>query len=221
MLVLSNRPAVMPNGEKVISNDGDYSASLQQALTLSHDGVAAFNTGQELDRKQKDDVLKAAKILDNMNVYRQEEAAGFFEAGLLYYIVGNSDTALLRIQQSLANSQLIPKVRTEKTQAALEGIIGDAHHILSMMAFDQKDYNRAVTEINEALRHVQRPNIFVARARAELQIADLYLKTQPKSKSDGDLAKKATEAAQDDINTALNLDPNNPMALRLNGLMNH
>ena len=205
VLLLSNKTTTMPNGEPIIVSESDYNASLREVINLTHDGVANFNVGQEIDGKQKDDIRKAIRILDNMNVFKQTEAAGYFESGLLNYIVGNSDVANQQIQQALANAQLVPNLKSKTDQANLEGVIGDAHHILSLIFFDKHDYQTALKEVDEALKHVKRPNIFVARARINLELS----KTDPKKK----------ESAQDDINSALSMDPNCPLALKLNGFM--
>jgi len=201
-MLFSNRTATMPNGEHIIISESDYNAALRDVTNLTHDGVANFNVGQEIDGKQKDDIRRAIKILDNMNVLKQTEAAGFFASGLLNYIVGNSDVAMLHLNQALANSQLVPNLRSKTDQANLEGVVGDTHHILSLIYFDRHDYQTALTEVNEALKHVKRPNIFVARARINLQL-------------------NHKQAAQDDVNSALAMDPNCPQALKLNDFMHH
>ncbi len=200
VVLLSNRTTTMPNGEPVIISESEYNASLREVINLSHDGVANFNVGVELDSKQKEDIRKAIRILDNMNIFKQTEAAGYFESGLLNYIVSNTDVATLQIQQALANSNLTTSLKSKSDQANLEGVIGDCHHILGLIAFDHHDYATALKEVDEALLHVKRPNIFVARARIDLEM-------------------KKKDAAQDDINSALAMDPANPMALKLNELL--
>ncbi|MDR3689478.1 MAG: hypothetical protein P4L46_08880 [Fimbriimonas sp.] len=207
MLILSNRTTLMPNGESIIVSESDYNNSLREVISLSHDGVANFNVGDDVDQKQKDDLHRAIKILDNMNEFKQTEAAGYFEAGLLYYIVGDSDTAKQRILQALSNAQLTPNLTTAAQQANLEGVLADAHHILGLIAFDHHDYNTAMQEVDLALDHVKkshliRPNIYVCRARVELEL-------------------KKTKQAQEDIEAALASDPNSPQALRLKDFIQH
>jgi len=207
VLVLSNSTARMPNGESIITTESGYNDGLREVLSLTHDGVANFNVGEELDQRQKDDIHRAIKIMDNMNSFRPSEAAGFFEVGLLNYIVGDSDTAKERIQQALNNAQLTPNLKTKMEQANLEGVIADSYHILALIAFDHQDYDSALKEVIASLtyvttNHLSRPNIYVARARIEVQL-------------------KQNDLAQKDLDSAFAMDPLCPQAKKLNNFLHH
>jgi len=96
---------------------------------------------------------------------------------------------------------------TPAAQANLEGTLADAHHILSLIAFDHHEYSNAMKEINESLKivtenNLDRPNIYVARARTEIELKDLA-------------------AAHKDVDKALATQSTNPQALKLNDFLHH
>lgn len=206
-MFLSSRTGNMPNGTPIINSESDYMGALHQVLNLTHDGVANFNTGEDLDQRQKDDIRQAVKLLDSMNTFKESEAAGFFESGLLDYLVGDTDTAKVRIQQALNNAKITPNLKTPTAQASLEGVIADSHHILGLIAFDRHDYDTASRELDEAIKvvtdnHLSRPNIYVARARVEVQLNKL-------------------DQARRDVRQAFAMDPSCPQALKLTTFLNH
>lgn len=203
VLFLSNRPARMPNGMPVIESEEQYNYALQKVTQSTPTAVGKFNVGLDLDQKDKDVCLEGAKTFDTMNAFRPDMAAGYFEAGLLYYLGGDTDSALSRLDQCLANADQPFNLKTEKDKAAVDAVVADCHHMLSLVAFDRHDYQTALQEANAAFAKVKpRPGYYVARARAEIQL------------------NKNSEARKD-VSAALKLDPSYLPAHSLDGFLKH
>lgn len=203
VLILSNRRGQMPNGMPEIQSDAQYEEALEQITKSTPTAVGKFNTGVDLDQADKDAALQGAKTFDTMNAYRPEMAAGYFEAGLLYYLAGDSDTARNRIGQSLADAPMPENLKMSGDTVKVEGVVADCHHILSLIDFDGRQYKQAAEEAGLAIQHMaNRENYYVARARAEIQLND-------SADANKDLAK------------ALSLNPNSPMALKLKDFLAH
>jgi tetratricopeptide (TPR) repeat protein len=135
-----------------------------------------------------------------MNAYHPDMTAGYFEAGLLYYLGGDTDTAEARINQALADEYQPFNVKVG-TKAALDAVIADCHHMLSLIDFDHHDYIAAGKEAERALRILNtRESYFIARAQAEVQL-------------------NMIKEAKKDIASALKLNPTYLPATRLDKLL--
>ncbi len=200
----------MPNGMPVIESDTQYSDALEHVSQITSTPVGKFNQWIDLDQADKDTARQGAEIFDTMDAYRPDMAAGYFEAGLLYYIAGDSDTALNRLNQSLEDAPLPGNLKMEGDKLKVEAIVADCHHMISMILFDRHDYKTAADEASLAIQHmsthpssfVAAANYFVARARAEVQL-------------------NQNPAAKKDLAAALKLDPTNAMALRVSKFLSH
>jgi len=187
----------MPNGQAVIESESQYDDWLARVSKSSQTAVGKFNTGQALDDNDKATSLENAKILDNMSAYRPDMAAGYFEAGLLYYLAGDTDTAFLRINQSIQDAWLPGNIKMTGDKEKIEAVLADCHHMLSMIQFDRHQYQKAFDEANLAIKQLStRPTYYVARANAEVQLS------------------KVADAKKD-LAQALKLDPACATALRL------
>ncbi len=190
VLALSNRSGTMPNGVPIIASDEAYQDALNRVLVRTNKAVRKFNTGQELGAQDRADALWGAKTFDAMNAWRPEPAVGYYEAGFLYYLAGDTDRCSLNLTQSIYNSALPANNSSANDRFNVEGIIGDTHHLLSLIAFDRHDYQTSVKEATIALQHrIDHQQYYLARARAEVQ-----LNQKP--------------AAEKDLGDALKLDPN-------------
>lgn len=202
VIVLSNRPSQMPNGTQIIESEEQYNYALSQVSQMTPGAVSKFNMGIELEQPDKDAAKKGALIFDSMNAFRPDMTAGLFEAGLLYYLSGDTDTALSRLQQAIADESQPVNLKAG-TKAALNAVIADCHHMLSVIAFDRHDYTKAADEANIALHSSPpRESYYFARAQAEVQLNRI---------SD---AKK-------DLKEALKLNPSYVPATRLDGFLKH
>ena len=202
-MYLSNKPGKTSNGLPVIESDAQYNDALDLVSRNSQPFVAKFNAGIELETKERETALQDAKIFDNMDIYRPDMAAGYFTAGLFYYLAGDSDTAQERLNQSLADSPLVNNIKTFEDKEKVEAVVADCHHMLSLIFFDHHDYAKAVEQADAAIEHLsKRESYYFARAQAEVQL-------------------KQIPAAKADIAKALKLNPNYLPATRLLGFLNH
>ncbi len=203
VLFLSNRPGKMANGLAVIESEAQYNYALEKVTKSTPTAVGKFNMGLELEQADKDAALEGAKTLDAMNAFRPDMAAGYFEAGLLYYLSGDTDTALERLNQSLVDAPLPGNLKMEGDKSKVDAIVADCHHIISMIAFNRNDYKLAVDEANMSLAHSKpHASYYFARAQAEVQLNQIA-------------------EAKKDVAAALKLDPNYLPATRLNHFLKH
>jgi tetratricopeptide (TPR) repeat protein len=202
VIFLSNRPVRMANGEQIIESEEQYNYALGQVAKSTPAAVGKFNVGEELETADKEIALKGAKTFDSMNAFRPDMSAGYFESGLLYYLGGDTETAEARLNQAIADKSQPVNIK-QGTQADLDAVIADCHHMLSLIAFDHHDYKKAGEEAEKALLILKtRESYYIARAQAEVQ-----LKMLPQAKSD--------------VASALKLNPTYLPATRLNGFLNH
>ena len=200
---LSNRPGRSSNGLPVIESDGQYNDSLDLVTRTSQVGVGKFNTGVELDQSDRETCLQDAKIFDNMDAYRPDMEAGYFTAGLLYYLGGDSDTAEARLSQAISDANLPGNIKTFDDRTKIEAVTGDCHHMLSLIYFDRHEYEKALDQANVAIQHFsKREGYYFCRAQAEVQ-----LKKIPEAKSD--------------LVSALKINPNYLPATRLLDFLQH
>lgn len=201
------------NGHEVIVNPDVYRMKSKEAADLAQGGVSSFNMGQEITPQQHQDLEKAAGLFDSLDDFKATESAGYFEAALCYYLIGDTDRALNRVQQSLNNAAVNPPLATAAERSNLEGVVGDCHHLLSLIAFDRKDYRTAIKESSLAMDHRKdRPLYYVARARAEIELSSQHRQLNPKA-SPEDL--KLDADAKSDLSAALKIYPAFPPALAL------
>lgn len=171
VVYLSNRPSTTSNGLPIVQGDADYDNALAKVKDSTQTAVGKFNVGVELEQADKDAALNGAKTFDLMNAYRPNMSAGYFEAGLLYYLSGNSDTALDRLKQSLADANLPANIKKAGDKEKLLDVLANVHHIVSLIAFDKHEYKAAAEEATTALTIVpKRESFFFARAQAEVQL---------------------------------------------------
>jgi len=205
------------NGRQVIVTPDQFKQQAEVGADLAQPGVSNFNMGKEITPQQRKDLERAAGIFDSLDDYKPTESAGYFEAGLCYYLIGDTDTALNRVQQSLNNAAVNPPLDTVQGRANLEGVVGDCHHLISLIAFDRKQYDMAISESSAALQHRNdRPLYYVARARAEIEKSSQDQQKTGKVSADD---KALVKAASSDLKAALKLYPNFPPAVQLEGLV--
>ena len=203
VVLLSNRTGRMSNGMPVIESEVQYDDVLDRVTRLTPTAVGKFNTGQELDQSDRDAALEGAKSFDTMNAFRPDMAAGYYEAGLLYYLAGDSDRALERLNQSLVDAPLPSNLKMEGDKSKVDTIVGECHHMISRIAFDRHEYKLAVDEANTALTHTTtREGYYFARAQAEVQLNQI-------------------PAAKKDLASALKINPAYLPATRLNDFLKH
>jgi tetratricopeptide (TPR) repeat protein len=203
IMALSNKPGQTSNGLPVIENDAQYNDALDVVTRNSQSFIGKFNAGLELESSDREVALKDAKIFDNMDTYRPDMAAGYFTAGLFYYLAGDTDSAENRLTQSLADSTLPNNLKTFEDKEKVEAVVADCHHMLSLVFFDRHDYKRAVDEADLAIQHLdKREAYFFARAQAEVEM-------------------KKIPAAKADLEKSLQLNPNYLPSSRLLGFLNH
>lgn len=202
-MALSNKPGQTANGLPVIENDPQYNDALDQVSRNSQSFIGKFNSGVELEPSEREIALRDAKIFDNMDTYRPDMSAGYFTAGLFYYLAGDTDTAENRLTQSLADSTLPNNLKTFEDKEKVEAVVADCHHMLSLISFERHDYKHAVEEADLAIQHLdKRESYYFARAQAEVQMQQEH-------------------AAKKDLAKALELNPNYLPASRLLGFLNH
>ena len=174
VMFLSNRPGKLPNGANVVESDPQYNDALDQVARTSRPAVERFNTGQEIEPADRDIALADAKIMDSMDAYRPDMEAGYYTAGLMYYLAGDSDTAEQRLTQALMDSSLPSNLKTFDDTTKVEAVTADCHHILSLIAYGRHDYKKAIEEANLAIKHHDgREGYYFARAQAEVQLKQL------------------------------------------------
>ncbi len=189
-MILSNRPGKLPNGATVVESDAQFNDALDQVTRTSRPAVEKFNEGQELEPADRDIALTDAKIMDSMNAYRPDLEAGYYAAGLLYFLAGDTDTADQRLNQALADSPLPSNLKTFDDTAKVEAVTADCHHLLSLVAYGRHDYQKAIEEADLAIKHHDgREGYYFARAQAEVQ-----LKLVPKAKADLEKSLKINPA---------------------------
>ena len=196
-MALSNRPGAMSNGLPAIESDSQYDDALDLVTRTSRTAVGKFNTGIELDQTDKETALKDAKIFDNMDTYRPDLEAGYYTAGLLYYLAGYSDLAEQRLSQALMDANLSGNLKSFDDTSKVTAVTADCHHMLSLIYFDRHDYKNAVEQAGIAIdTYPKREGYYYARAHAEVEL-------------------KKLKEAKTDLAQALKLNPNYQPALSL------
>lgn len=193
VILLSNRPAVGPNGEVLVGNVDQYTDLLKQTEQESR---PLFEKAEidDLTEEDKAKLNKVAKAFDSLNRFNPTAIGPFIGAGKAYYLAGDLGRAEERLRQCLANREY------DKSEMAKFGY-AEAKYQLSQVLFERKNYPIAYGLADEAVKAVPNaPNYYVARASAELQM--------------NNVAK-----AVDDVNAALKLDPNHRGAKRLRLLL--
>ena len=174
VMILSNRPGRLPNGANVVESDAQYNDALDQVAKTSRPAVEKFNMGQEIEPADRDIALADAKIMDSMDAYRPDMEAGYYTAGLMYFLAGDSDTAEARLNQALLDSALPSNLKTFDDTTKVEAVTADCHHLLSLIAYGKHDYTKAIEEANLAIKHRDgREAYYFARAQAEVQLKQM------------------------------------------------
>lgn len=174
LMFLSNRPGKLPNGADVIESDAQYNDALDRVSRESRPFVEKFNIGEELDPHDRDVARTDAKIFDSMDAYRPDMEAGYYTAGLMYYLSGDSTTAELRLSQALLDANLPSNLKSFEDTSKIESVTAECHFLLSLICFDRHDYEKAIDEANLAIKHHEgRESYYFARAQAEVQLKKL------------------------------------------------
>jgi tetratricopeptide (TPR) repeat protein len=195
VLLLSNRQPLSPEGLPVIDTLQGYSDAITEAQALTKDLFDKYDAGEEMTAEDKAKLLDAARIIDNADRYLPAAVIPYLGAGKAYQFAGVLDVAQARYEQCLAN---VPGHKTDPI-AVQTGT--EAHFRLSQVQFALGNYKLAVQEADKAVKEEPgAPRYLSGRANALVQL------------------KRVSEAKRD-VKQALNLDPNDRVALGLHKLL--
>jgi tetratricopeptide (TPR) repeat protein len=194
VLLLSNRSVETPEDMGVIDTPDEYAKALQMAHEMTKPIFDKSDKGEEITEKEKDQLYKAARLIDNANRVSPEKTIPFLGAGKAYMLAGDLEMAELRFRQAINNAQFDASPGAKET-----GV--EAQYRLSEVRFELHDYEGAFESANHAVKAVPDGiEYLTARAAALIQL-------------------KKYKEADADLHAALKLDPTYQKAIGLHKLL--
>jgi tetratricopeptide (TPR) repeat protein len=194
VLLLSNQTVKTPEGYKVVTTNQEYAAQIQVAHDITKPIFDKADNGESLSELEKDQLIKAAILIDSANRLHPESAIPFLGAGKAYLLAGSYDLAEARLQQAINNAEFDKNPGAKETG-------WEAYFRLSELRFKLADYQGAYEAADKAVKEEPSAIMYlIARARAALQL-------------------KKLDQADMDLNAALILERDNKDALALHRLL--
>jgi len=205
VVLLSNRPAVSPEGVPIVGNGDQYADVLSQVKQLTEGPIRKSNMGEPLSPEELVDLRHAAGLVDSLNAFQPTIFAPYLLAAKVYQLLGKTETAEQRVRQSILNGNAELKAcldnkdirRADEVRLTLT----EAHYVRSVLLVQMREYSIALDEANAVIESVPNsPTYLSARASALVQL------------------NRVAEAKRD-IAAALKLDPNHKTSLALKQLI--
>jgi tetratricopeptide (TPR) repeat protein len=164
VMVLSNREVNTPEGLGVVTSLDDYTKAIEMAHGLTKPIFDKADNGEELSRDEKEQLLRAAALIDNADRFLPDRTIPFLGAGKAYLLAGDLEMAEIRLRQCIDNA------RFDKTPGAKETGY-EAYFRLSQARFQLGDYEGARDAATEAIKGEPAGVMYLlARARALIQL---------------------------------------------------
>lgn len=152
-------------GVPLIRTDVEYRLVAEEAKKLSEDRITRFDAGEELAPDDIAGLKHAADLFEGMLGFSPTLYAPYFGAGKIYFVLGNYDRAMLRLDQCFRQAPLNDPYG--KATAA------EAAYLISQIAEKREDYKTAANAAGQAVNLVPiSANYYAQLASVQIQLKD-------------------------------------------------
>jgi tetratricopeptide (TPR) repeat protein len=183
--VLGCAPAQKPGEAISIRNETEYQVANREARELLQDRLPKLAQGNETKATKEDRTkfLDALSRYEGMIAFAPRGFASYFAAGTVRWALGDYEGAIVRMTEFLKTAPELPGPE-------IQVMIADAHQVIAMCCFEQKDFVQAEAAITESIkRFPDIPEYLSLRASIRIQ-------------------QQNREGALEDLKRALKVDPN-------------
>jgi len=201
LLLLSNRPGTTVDGKMVVTSVDQYKTVRDEALQIATGPLQKVELGQTLEPSDVEELRRAAELYEALNHFNPSTIEPFFVLGRVYLELNEVDQALTNLNQAMLNvPEALRKARDDNDEPrarAIQLTLYEIHNQRAQTFLKRGEPEKAVTDAEIACQYVpESPAYRTTLAAALAKVGDL-------------------EAAKEELQEALRLDPQYPRAKAL------